>query len=194
MKREGRKSIFLIRNKSELKGQVWIETIIYTSVAIVMIGLVLSYAKPKIEEFQDKNILEQSLEMFRLIDNTIANIGVSGNQRVLEVKIKKGELIIDGENDKISFEMDSNHEYSQPGLDITDTFGGRIITHTEKKGEMIKVNFTVDYSQYSTNLTYEGKDDFKILSKAPTPYKIVIANKGKENDLTLIDINLRSGN
>lgn len=34
----------LSRNRS---GQVWIETVIYTLIAFVMIGLVLSYARPE---------------------------------------------------------------------------------------------------------------------------------------------------
>ena len=68
------------------RGQVWIETIIYTSIALLMIGLVLAYAKPKIEEFQDKATLEQSLEMVKEIDSTIMTIGVSGIKDLLKLE------------------------------------------------------------------------------------------------------------
>ena len=43
--------------KRGVNGQVWVETVTYTLIAIVMIGLVLSFAKPKIEELQDKTII-----------------------------------------------------------------------------------------------------------------------------------------
>ena len=180
-------------NRSK-RGQVWIETVIYTSIALLMIGLVLSYAKPKIEKFQDKAILEQSLEMFKAIDNTIRTIGVAGNKRFIEIGIKKGNLKIDGENDKIIFEMESSYLYSQPGEDIVDTFGGRIVTRTEKTKGLNKVTFTINYTAYNIDITYQGKDEFKTLNKAPTPYKLLISNNGKNGENTIIDISLQGLN
>jgi uncharacterized protein (UPF0333 family) len=40
---------FFAKNK---RGQIWVETVVYTLIALVMIGLVLAFAKPKIEELQ----------------------------------------------------------------------------------------------------------------------------------------------
>jgi len=65
------------------RGQVWVETVIYTLIAFVMIGLVLAYAKPKIEELQDKALIEQSIEMMKDIDSTILRMGGAGNQRLI---------------------------------------------------------------------------------------------------------------
>ena len=57
------------------KGQIWIETVIYTLIIFVMIGLVLSFAKPKIEEMQDKAIIEQSIAMMKdIYSNFLSNI------------------------------------------------------------------------------------------------------------------------
>jgi len=78
-------------------GQVWIETVIYTLIAFVMMGLILSYAKPKIEEIQDNALLKQSTEMLKTIDSTILTMGAAGNQRTPGVTIKKGSLTIDGD-------------------------------------------------------------------------------------------------
>jgi len=177
----------MLENK---RGQVWIETVIYTSIALLMIGLVLTYAKPKIEEFQDKAVLEQSLEMFREIDNTIKTIGVAGNRRFVETGIKKGSLKIDGVGDQIVFEMESHYKYSQPGVDIVDSLGGRIVTRTEEIGELNKVSFIIDYTAYNINITYQGGDEFKTLNKAPTPYKLLISNNGKIDDSITIDVSL----
>ena len=177
------------RNK---RGQIWIETVIYTSIALLMIGVVLTYAKPKIEEFQDKIVLEQSLEMFRTIDKTILEIkGIAGNTRFVEIGLKKGSLQIDGGADKIIFEMESHYIYSQPGTDIVDTVGGRIVTHTREIGDTANVNFTIDYAKEKIDITYNEKEEFKTLNKAPTPYKLLISNNGKDEEgNTKIDISL----
>ena len=84
-------------------GQVWIETVIYTLIAFVMMGLILSYAKPKIEEIQDNALLKQSTEMLKEIDSTILTMGTAGNQRTPEVTIKKGSLTIKSVGDEYCF-------------------------------------------------------------------------------------------
>jgi len=183
-----------MKKKRGKSGQIWIETVIYTSIALLMIGLVLTYAKPKIEEFQDKAVLEQSLEMFKAIDNTIKTIGVAGNTRFVETGIKKGSLKIDGENNKIIFEMESQYQYSELGRDILYPSDNRIITRTEKVGGLNKVSFTINYTAENIDITYQEKDEFKTLNKAPTPYNLLISNNGKSGENTLIDISLRGLN
>lgn len=184
----------VLENQSK-SGQVWIETIIYLSIALLMIGFVLTYAKPEIEKLQDKAILEQSLEMFEIVDSTILETKMfAGNKRLIEVGIKKGSLNIDGENDKIIFEMESIYVYSQPGEDIVDTLGGRIVTRTEKTGGLNKISFTINYTAENINITYQERDEFKTLNKAPGPYNLLISNNGKNNGYTLIDISLKGIN
>lgn len=183
-----------MKERDNKKAQVWIETIIYTSIALLMIGLILTYARPKIAEFQDKATLEKSLEMIRTIDNTISTIGVPGNRRFVETGIKKGELKIDGENNLLIFEMESNYVYSEPGKDIIDSLGGKIVTRTDNTGSLAKVNFTINYTKEYIDLTYNGNDKFKTFGKSPSPYKLLISNNGKTNGETTIDISLSGVN
>ena len=129
----------MIKNKfrcADKKAQVWIETVIYTLIAFIMIGAVLSIVKPKIEELQDKAIIEQSISMMQQIDEIIRVLieGGPGNKRQIELGIKKGVLIIDGEKDKIVFEIESRHAYSEPGANISE---GNLIINTEKKENII---------------------------------------------------------
>ena len=166
------------------RGQVWVETVIYTLIAFVMIGLVLAYAKPEIEKLQDKAIIEQSIALVKDIDSTILTMGGQGNQRLIELGIKKGVLKIDGVEDLIVFEIESKYTYSEPGTDISD---GNLIIHTGKRGKFNIVNLTRDYSE-EYNITYQGKDELKSLSKASIPYKLLISNKG--GDKTVIDIEI----
>lgn len=162
-------------------GQVLIETVIYTLIAMVLIGLVLAFARPKILELQDKAVLEQSLGMIKDIDNIILTMGGAGNQRLFEINLKSGSLTIDGEKNEMIFGMQSRYLYSEPGKTVKD---GNILINTEKKGEINFVNFTRDYStQY--NITYGGMDQTKVISQSATAYKLLISNKG--GDPQIID-------
>lgn len=166
------------------RAQVWVETVIYTLIALTMIGLVLSFVRPKLEEIQDKAIIEQSLSMMEDINSVILSLaqGGPGNKRLIEITIKKGVLNINGNNDKIVFEIESKYTYSQPGEDI---YYGSLIAHTEKRGKFNTVTLTGNYSE-EYNITYKEKDELKSINKASTPYKIFMSNKG--GNKTVIDV------
>jgi type II secretory pathway pseudopilin PulG len=169
------------------KGQVWIETVIYLLIAFVMIGLVLSFIRPKIEEIRDKALIEQSLEVMKNIDNLILTIGSPGNKRLIDLTIKKGDVIIDGENDTITFEINSRYVYTEPGEQVPI---GNMVALTIDRGEYNFVTITRDFSN-NYNLTYQNQDTSKTLNKASTPYKLYLTNNGAlTNNLINIDFNL----
>ncbi len=168
------------------RGQVWIETVIYTLIAFIMIGLVLSYAKPKIEGLQDKTILEQSVGMMEGIDYIISCLGMGcpGNQRSIELGIKKGVLKIDGVNNEIVFEIESRDEYIEPGGEYQE---GKIVVINEKRGNFNLITFAMNYDE-TYDLTYQGEDKLKSITKSSTPYKLFISNKGEIGNKTVIDV------
>ncbi len=169
------------------KGQVWIETVMYTLIAFVLIGLVLTFARPKIQELQDKALIEQSVTMLKEIESIILTMGVAGNQRIIELGIKKGELRIDAFNDKIIFEMESAYTYSEPGEVISD---GNLFVYTQKKGNINIVNLTRDYSS-SYDLKYNGLEELGTLTKSSVPYRLLLKNEGEVVDSkTIIDISV----
>jgi len=177
-----------MKEVSGKKGQVWVETVLYTLIAFALIGLVLGFAKPKIQELQDKTVIEQSIGIMEDIDLVFTEIiqGGFGNKRLIEIGIRKGSLKIDGITDEIIFEIEGKYTYSEPGLDIQQ---GNLIIHSEEKGKISFVNISRDYSIY--NITYQEEDVSKIISKATTSYKLVISNQGKDaQDKTIINIEL----
>lgn len=176
-------------NQRLSKGQVWIETVIYTLIAFSLIATVLAFAKPKIDEAQDKAVIEQSISMMKEVDSTIRAIiqGGAGNKRILEISIKKGSLDINGENDLILFGMDSRAVYSEIGKPISE---GNLIILTEKKGSSNFVTIKRDYSSENVSITYDSKDELKSLTKAGTSYKISFTNKGKNLETGEWDINI----
>jgi len=163
------------RKREENKlAQVWIETVIYTLIAFVIIGLVLTYARPKIAEMQDRAILQQSTEMMKAMDLTILGMSGAGNQRILEIGIKEGNLKLDCINNKIIFELESQSLYSEPGKSVSD---GNIIVLTQKMAGYNLVTLTRDYSS-GYNLKFNGDKILKVISKASNPYKLTILNEG----------------
>jgi len=156
-------------------AQVWIETVMYVLIALVIIGLVISFVEPKISEMQDRAILEQSLAMLTEIDNTLIALsqGGVGNVRKIELGIRKGSLTVDSTNDKIFFEMESKHIYTEPGVDVTI---GKVVTHTKEIGRTHFVNMTLKYNNY--NLTYNGEEINRNILESSNPYNVFISNKG----------------
>ena len=165
-------------NKEGLKrkGQVWIETVIYTLIAFVMIGLILSYAQPKIQQLQDQAVIQQSIDMMKQIDSTISGMGAAGNQRIVEITIKQGNLNVDGSGGRLFFQIDSQVQYSEPGVPISD---GDITIFTQKRSGYYNVTLTRDYNADNYALTFDGSAILKTLSKASTAYKLSILNNGE---------------
>lgn len=176
------KNVFF-KNK---KGQVWVETVIYLLVAFVMIGLVLSFIKPKIEELKDKAVIDQSIQILQDIDNSILTIGSSGNKRLLEIGIKKGTLTIDSEKDTIVFQIDSTYKYSEPGQPVQV---GNIQALTEQNGRNSNVTLKRDFSS-EYNITYNSQEVIKTLNKASNPYKVFMTNEGTSLNKIIIDFSV----
>ena len=166
------------------RGQVWVETVIYTLIGLAIMGIILAVVKPSIDAKKDQAILSQSEELLRNIKNQIEDVRYygAGNSRTIELRIKKGELVIDSKNDSVIFSMDSKYQYSELDKEVGDDI--KILT-TEKKGDY-KVSLKLDYSS-SLNLTYTREDKEKIFSTSPTNYKLNIANNGRVNELINVD-------
>jgi len=173
----------IIFQKKNSKGQVWVETVIYLLIAFVMMGLVLSFIRPKIEELRDKTIIEQSSEILKEIDNSILTIGTPGNRRLVEVGIRKGSLIIDSDKDVLRSEIESRYVYKEPDKIIQI---GNIEALTKSSGRSnivtLQRNFTKEY-----DLTYNGEQVLKTLTKAPNAYKLFFTNNGISSDKIAID-------
>jgi len=166
------------------RGQVWVETLIYTLIAFVMMGIVLYFATPKITQAQDKAIIDQTVKVMEDINTVITTIGIPGNKRLVEITIKKGDFKIDSIENKIIFEIESKYQYSEIGDAIE--YGG-ILATTEQKGDNYFITLVSDYSN-SYNLTYTSQNIIKTLTQSATAYNLFITNNG--GDPVVIDFEL----
>jgi hypothetical protein len=168
------------------KNQIWIETVIYTLIGLAIIGVLLAFVKPAIDEKKDQILLQQTVEMLNNIDNEVEDVVFygTGNSRVVEVGIKKGKLEIDSIEDSIRFSMNSRYMFSEPGQEVEM---GRIKANTTKKTKTYDVVLLLDYRN-KFNVTWNGKEIKQTLQASPTPYELTIKNLGKEaSGLTEID-------
>ena len=53
------------------KGQIWIETVLYTLIGLSLIGLVLAFVTPKINEARDNLVIEQTKDVMKIFDDKI---------------------------------------------------------------------------------------------------------------------------
>jgi type II secretory pathway pseudopilin PulG len=172
-----------MRNK---KGQIWIETVIYTLIGLALIGLVLALVTPKINEFRDRLVVEQTIDSLGLIDSKISEVlSAPGNVRVINFEMQRGELFFDVENDEIRFVLDDSRSlFSEPGVPIGV---GRIELLTEEGIRRHTITLTIEYSH---NLIFGGNDDEEVkFSATRVPYRFSIENSGF-NGIGSYDINI----
>lgn len=160
------------------KGQIWVETVIYTLIGLSLIGVAIALISPKINETQDRTVVEQSITSMNDFDREIRDVLDSGaaNVRLLDTfSMRRGELFIDAANDAIIFEISNlKGPYSEPGVSIRS---GPITIVTEEGQKFYPVKLTLNYSGRA-DITYRGTNDLKKFSAASTPYSFSIQNLG----------------
>ncbi|MEK6890267.1 MAG: hypothetical protein AABW82_03435 [Nanoarchaeota archaeon] len=175
---------------SRKKGQIWIETVLYTLIGLALIGMILAFTLPKITKTQEKILIEQTISSLKTLDQTISSVVSSGpdNIRSYELSFKEGELFIDGRNDKIYFQIDDLKDYySQPDVSIED---GRVKILSFGKEGASSVKLELNYTNYA-NITYNGADVEQKITKSAVSYKFFLSNLGSQNGNPIkIDIKL----
>ena len=176
----------IVLNKNQRGGQVWVETVIYTLIGIALIGLVLAILTPKIKEFRDRSVIEQTIESLNVFDSKIIEVlDASGNKRKVIFGLDRGNIYIDSLNDTIRYVLDeSNVRYSEPGLSLDI---GRINVSTQEFTESYRISL---YLNYKYNITFNGGDNInsKQFTAVSIPYEFFIENRGTVNGKPWIDV------
>lgn len=158
------------------RGQIWIETVVYTLIGLSLIGLVLGIVTPKINEFKDRSVIEQTIDSLNVFDTKINEILTApGNIRILEFKLKRGDIFFDNVNDEIRFVLDDSRSlFSEPDIEIEI---GEIKVKTKEGTKRHTITLTLKYN--NLDLTFEGDNlGESKFSRAGIPYKFKIENKG----------------
>jgi len=166
------------------RGQVWVETVIYTLMGLAIIGILLSVSRPKIEEMKDKLVIEQTIESLNAISNKIYEVQIApGNKRVLSLKVTKGTFYINSSANKIGWVVESNYKYSE--FDSVVPLGNmEIVT---RDGNPYMVHITMNYG---INITYNDKEDYVKFEGSPSPYDLIVENMGPSSGSNVARIDL----
>jgi len=169
----------------EKKAQVWVETVIYTLIGLALIGLVLGIATPKINEYRDRSVVEQSIESLNLFDSKIKEVlNAPGNKRIIEFRMKRGNLYFKPADELVLFELeDSRSLFSEPGIPVQI---GRINVTTIEGAKRHKILMEINYNSY--NMTFDGSDAEVKFTQTSVPYEFSIENKGFVGEKINIDV------
>ena len=159
-------------------AQIWVETVVYTIIGLALIGMVLTFALPKIQESKDRLVVEQTIYALSNLDSKLTETAeVPGNVRIAELRIQRGSLNLDGKNDSISFTIeDLRKPYSQNGSEISL---GRISLLSLQGQKYSKVSVSINYRY---NITVNDLDKVETLTPSPLPRRIAIEDKGVQSD------------
>lgn len=171
-----------MKKMEDKRGQIWIETAIYTLIGLALIGMVLGFAMPKIKQSQEKIIIEQSINSMKRFDSLVREVADqgAGNRRQYELIFKKGKFSIDEISEGIYFTIpDLSKAYTQAGANIS--LGNiNMITLEGKKSYSTKLS--INYSNYA-NIITKNNGNIKEFAPAPVPYKIFIFNNGTSGNV-----------
>lgn len=170
------------------KGQIWIETVLYTLIGIALIGIVLGILTPRINQARDRAAVEQAIEAMSALDSKILEVADrgAGNVRVIEAfTIKRGLLEIDAGQDVIILVIpELKKPYSEPGAAIGL---GRIKLLTTEEQKSSKAALSLNYSGMF-NISYNGQEGAYTFAAASQPYSFTLKNIGRINNTLGIDI------
>ncbi len=168
----------------ERKGQIWVETVIYTLIGIALIGLVLAILTPKIKEFRDRSVIEQTIESLNVFDSKVIEVlDAPGNKRKVTLGLERGTIFIDSLNNTIRYVLEeSNVRYSEPGISLDI---GRLNVSTNELTEGYTITL---YLSYVYNITFNGEDKSQQFTPVSIPYDFFIENKGIVNNKIWIAI------
>lgn len=170
----------LIKNN---RGQIWVETVIYTLIGLSVIGILLAVATPKINEMKDRLRINEAIDILSAIDSKINEVKVApSNIRYYDLTIAKGKVILNASANTLTWIIETNYKYSEPGtlyplgeLNILTTGDGYYTVSLERK---------LDF-----DLTVNGLDTgAKTLEVASRPYSLAIKNTGSYSGNLRIDI------
>ena len=168
------------------KAQLWVSTVVYTLISLALISMLLIAARPKIEQAKDSFTIQSNLNTLQNIDKVIRECNLApGASRELFVRVSKGSMIIDSDNDQIIYELLSSYKYSEPGVNISI---GNVNALTTNSSAGFNVKLWLNYTDIVNLTSDEGK---QILTQTGTPYKIYIKNQGPVEGGILNQINIK---
>ncbi|MBS3073567.1 hypothetical protein J4465_02120 [Candidatus Pacearchaeota archaeon] len=166
------------RNK---KGDIWVSVVLYVLISLVILSSVYMIVEPKINEAQDRAVVEQTIILINDIDDAIKTASqATGTVVMRQIKISKGDLFIYnatfGTNGTIVYMLNNtNLKYSQQGTPLTSG-NIHVMTTTNKQSED-KYDVILTLNLQNKKVLNENNQNPWQLSASPLPYKLFIKSE-----------------
>jgi len=179
-----------------MRGQVWVEAVLYIAIGVVAISLILSAGLPVINKMRDRNTVMQTKELLHTFDSAIRQVAGEGlgSQRSLDPVIIKGGRLDIKENE-IVWRMDTTAEIME-SCGYEDECDKELIQHegnidmslfrTPVVGEYV-INLGLKYN----NLIMELDENSIIKGSLTGKYSILVSNSGVENNKPVVKLKVR---
>lgn len=178
----------LIKNKA----QIWIETVIYTLIGLAIIGILLSFINPAIQNKECEMAVNNAVTILNGFQSVIDDVSGSsaGNARTIdEMKLSMGTITIDASSDTILYDVECGLKYSEPGSEVPA--GNNIIALTKQLTNGYHITLFLNYTN-KADLQFNGEETEKSFEQSPTPYSLSVLNEGTSaNFPTLPLINIK---
>lgn len=166
------------------RGEIWVSVVLYVLISLTILSLIFAAIKPKIDEAQDKAIVEQTIIMFNDINEAIKTASLSpGTVIMRELKVTKGDLFfynstdILSDNGSIQFVLyDTNLKYSEINVPLS-TGNIKILTQKTKEKDRYNLFLNMTFNDKILKIE-EGEKQFKQFISSPIEYRIFIKNEG----------------
>ncbi len=154
--------------------------VLYVAIISAAVILALSIEGPAVEKMQDIAATKQATDFLLNLDDMLQEVVAEGpgSSRIVPVEIKKGNLYIDSENDRIYYVLKTRADMIEPSKK-------RIIgslAYESSNTSLIRI--TEDYSSAGIDIA----DDMNLYAGA---YELVISNGGTRDGNVIVNIKRR---
>lgn len=137
------------------RGDIWVSTVIYIAISIIVIAIVLLAALPLIQKLKDRNVTIQTKNILTQIDKNIKEVISSGPgaKRVISpIIIDSGLLEIDALNSDINWTMKTKDASAEPGILRQEGSVFIIVNERKAGGSVVEGEFEImQYLSYKEN-------------------------------------------
>ena len=166
--------IIVNKKSNNKRGQVWVETVVYTLVGLAILGLLLAATKPKLDKMRDESLINQAIESLGVINEKVYEAAQTTGMRVrYDLEIGKGAFYVDGTNNSLYWVIPSSLKYSEEDIAVNI---GTTMTVTTTSADPWQVKIEMPYSKF--DIKFDSEDDVKEYRESGTPYLFTIENEG----------------
>lgn len=160
-----KKREWILLNSLNKRGDVWVSAVLYFGLGVVVLALILGAGLPVINRLKDKNIATQTKDVFSTLDSNIREVtrGGPGTQRIFDLTLAKGQLIVYDERTAEDVTGDRNKDTIKQVLNGVDRFkvNNRLVWAYDVKAALSEPGLLVEEGSTKI-LTTGGKGSYKV--------------------------------